>query len=119
ALEALGDALAAADAAAQAAVAHTRAGRRAAAQLASARAQRLATACEGARTPALSATLRPLPLTEREREIVTLAARGLSNQQMPDRLVVSVRTVEGHLYRAGTKLGTGDRTAFAALLDII
>jgi DNA-binding NarL/FixJ family response regulator len=118
ALEALGDALAAADAAAQAAAAHMRAGRRTAAQLASTRAQRLATACEGARTPALSAALRPRPLTEREREIVSLAARGLSNQQIADRLVVSVRTIEGHLYRAGAKLGTGDRTAFAALLDI-
>ncbi|HWN00284.1 MAG TPA: helix-turn-helix transcriptional regulator, partial [Streptosporangiaceae bacterium] len=65
----------------------------------------LAQACEGARTPALLAAAAPLPLTSREREIVTLAARGLTNRQIAEWLVVSVRTVEGHLYRASTKLG--------------
>ncbi|MGB9279982.1 MAG: helix-turn-helix transcriptional regulator, partial [Pseudonocardiaceae bacterium] len=75
-----------------------------------------AQACEGARTPALAALAAPLPLTSREREIVTLAAGGLSNRQIADRLIVSVRTVEGHLYRACAKLGTSDRTELAALL---
>ncbi|MGH3928845.1 MAG: hypothetical protein ACRDTF_02580 [Pseudonocardiaceae bacterium] len=32
-----------------------------------------------------------------------------------ERLVVSVRTVEGHLYRAGAKLGISDRAELAAL----
>jgi hypothetical protein len=32
------------------------------------------------------------------------------------RLVVSVRTAEGYLYRAGAKLGTSDRTKFAVIL---
>jgi DNA-binding NarL/FixJ family response regulator len=59
---------------------------------------------------------RPPPLTSREREIVTLAAGGLSNRQIADRLVVSVRTVEGHLYRACAKLGASDRAELAALL---
>ena len=45
------------------------------------------------------------PLTDRESEIVTLAAGGLSNHDIAHRLVVSVRTVENHLYRACTKLG--------------
>jgi DNA-binding NarL/FixJ family response regulator len=58
----------------------------------------------------------PLSLTRREREIVTLAAGGLSNRQIANRLVVSVRTVEGHLYRACAKLGTSDRTELAALI---
>ncbi len=58
----------------------------------------------------------PLPLTGRERESVTLAAGGLSNRQIADRLVVSVRTVEGHLYRACAKLGASDRAELAALL---
>jgi DNA-binding NarL/FixJ family response regulator len=62
------------------------------------------------------AAARPLPLTAREREIVTLAARGLSNRDIADLLVLSVRTVEGHLYRAGHKLGVGDRAAFHTLL---
>ncbi|MDQ4032101.1 MAG: helix-turn-helix transcriptional regulator [Actinomycetota bacterium] len=58
----------------------------------------------------------PLPLTRREREIVTLAAGGLSNRQIADRLVVSVRAIEGHLYRACAKLGVSDRSELAPLL---
>ncbi|MBC6460189.1 helix-turn-helix domain-containing protein [Actinomadura sp. HBU206391] len=115
-LEQMGDPLAAADAAAQAAVAHTRRGQKTLATAASARAHRLAQACDGARTPALTAAARPLPLTTREREIVTLAAHGLPNRAIADRLVVSVRTVEGHLYRAGTKIGTSNRAELATLL---
>jgi DNA-binding NarL/FixJ family response regulator len=61
--------------------------------------------------------VRPLPLTEREREIVTLAARGLSNREIADRLAVSVRTVEGHLYRAGNKLGVSDRKELRPILE--
>jgi DNA-binding NarL/FixJ family response regulator len=114
--ETMGALLLAADAAAHAATAHTRHGRSGSAQAATARAHRLAQACEGARTPALTALAAPPALTAREREIVTLAARGLSNRQIADRLVVSVRTVEGHLYRACTKLGAADRTELAALL---
>jgi DNA-binding NarL/FixJ family response regulator len=112
----MGDLLAAADAAAQATSVYARHGRNGAAQSAAARAKRLAADCEGARTPALRAATQPLPLTEREREIVALAALGLANRAIADRLMVSVRTVEGHLYRAGAKLGTTDRTEFAALL---
>lgn len=114
--EEMGDLLAAADAAAQAAAAYTRQGRRGSAHAAAARAHRLAELCEGARTPALIAAARPLPLTEREREIVTLAAQGLSNREVADRLVVSVRTVEGHLYRATAKLGLSTRADLAALM---
>ncbi|MGQ0719058.1 MAG: LuxR C-terminal-related transcriptional regulator, partial [Pseudonocardiales bacterium] len=114
-LEQMGALLLAADAAAQAA-AHTRHDRRGSAQAAATRAHRLAQACEGARTPALATLATPLPLTNREREIVTLAAGGLSNRQIADRLTVSVRTVEGHLYRACAKLGTSDRTGLAALV---
>jgi DNA-binding NarL/FixJ family response regulator len=43
-------------------------------------------------------------------------SRGLTNQQIADRLVVSVRTVEGHLYRIGNKLGLTNRRELAALL---
>ena len=115
-LEQIGALLLAADAAAQAAAAHTRQDRRGSAQAATTRAHRLAQACEGVRTPALAAIAAPLPLTHREREIVTLAASGLSNRQIAERLLVSVRTVENHLYRACTKLGTSDRAELAALL---
>lgn len=115
-LEGIGALLLAADAAAQAAPAHSHHGQRGSAQAAAARAHRLAEACEGAHSPALAAVAAPLPLTNREREIVTLAAGGLSNRQIADRLVVSVRTVEGHLYRACAKLGISDRAELAALL---
>ncbi|MGE3664935.1 MAG: LuxR C-terminal-related transcriptional regulator [Pseudonocardia sp.] len=116
-LEALGARLLAMDAAAQAAAVYTRQGRRGSARAAAIRAHRLAEACEGARTPALAAIAAPAPLTDREREIVTLAAHGLSNRAIADRLVISVRTVENHLYRASVKLGTTDRSEFAAVLN--
>jgi DNA-binding NarL/FixJ family response regulator len=115
-LEQISALLPAADAAAQAAAVYTRQGQRGSAQTAATRAHHLAQSCEDARTPALAAITTPLPLTPREREIVTLAASGLSNRQIAQRLVVSVRTVENHLYRASTKLGTTDRTELAALL---
>jgi DNA-binding NarL/FixJ family response regulator len=115
-LEEMGALLLAADAAAQAAAVHTRNCRRGSAQAAAIRARRLAHACEGARTPALAAVAAPLPLTSREREIVTLAASGLSNRQIAERLVVSIRTVENHVYRACAKLGITDRAELAALL---
>ena len=48
-------------------------------------------------------------LTPREEQFVSLAARGLTNAEIADRLVLSVRTVESHLYRAMQKLGVRDR----------
>jgi len=80
-------------------------------------ASRLADACQGAHTPALTAAARPLPLTDREREIASLIAYGLSNKQIAERLVVSVRTVEGHIYRACTKLDITDRSMLALTVD--
>jgi DNA-binding CsgD family transcriptional regulator len=114
--EQLGDLLAAVDATAQAAAAYHRRARPGPAKVAAARAHRLAQTCQGARTPALIAVAQPVSLTRREQEIITLAGQGLSNQQIADRLVISVRTVEGHLYRAGAKLGAGHREQLAGLL---
>lgn len=114
--EEAGDLLSAADAAAQATSVFRNAGLLGSANAAMSRAARLQEACEGARTPALRAAVQPLPLTAREREVVTLAASGLTNRQIADRLIVSVRTVEGHIYRAGTKLGTSKRAELRALL---
>ena len=48
-------------------------------------------------------------LTEREREIATLAARGLTNRQIAEVLVLSVRTVETHVSRVLAKLGFNTR----------
>ncbi|MBO3088852.1 helix-turn-helix transcriptional regulator [Cellulomonas dongxiuzhuiae] len=113
--ERLGDPVAAGDAAAHASELHRRRGRRGSALSAAARAQGLADR-SGARTPALLAAVRPLPLTVRERESAVLAAQGLSNRAIAERLTLSVRTVEGHLYRAGRKLGVSDRAALARLV---
>ena len=47
----------------------------------------------------------------RESQIVGLARQGLGNAEIADRLLLSVRTVETHLYRAMQKLGISDRRA--------
>jgi DNA-binding CsgD family transcriptional regulator len=71
--------------------------------------------CEEVWSPVLSAVqLAPAELTEREREVTNLAARGASNAQIADRLVLSVRTVESHLYRAMRKLGVSTREELRA-----
>ena len=55
-------------------------------------------------------------LRQREREVATLAARGYSNAQIADRLVLSVRTVEGHLQRIYAKLGVADRRSLGSVV---
>lgn len=114
--EGVGDLLSAADAAAQAALAHRGRGARSAEYASASRAKNLADRCGGAWTPALAAAARPLPLTDREREVAAMIAAGLSNRDIAERLVVSVRTVEGHVYRACAKLGVRDRGAIATLM---
>jgi DNA-binding CsgD family transcriptional regulator len=94
----------AADAAAQAAREHTRTGKRGKELESSTRAHWLASQHE-IRTPAVHSVAQPLPITDREREIANLVTAGLSNRQIAERLSVSVRTVEGHLYRIFAKLG--------------
>ncbi|MFE0628476.1 response regulator [Streptomyces sp. NPDC058864] len=48
-------------------------------------------------------------LTNREREAVALVARGLSNDQIADRMVISPTTAKTHVNRAMTKLHCRDR----------
>jgi DNA-binding NarL/FixJ family response regulator len=48
-------------------------------------------------------------LTNREREAVTLAARGLTNDEIANRMVISPVTAKTHLNRAMTKLDARDR----------
>ncbi len=54
---------------------------------------------------------RPTSLTAQELEVATLAASGLTNKQIADRLYVSHHTVAAHLYRAYPKLGITSRVA--------
>jgi len=49
-------------------------------------------------------------LTERERDILRLAACGMSNSRIADHLAVSTRTVQSHLTHIFDKLGVGSRT---------
>ena len=111
-----GSLLSAADSAAQAAPLHDRAGQRRQSVDSAARALQLATVCGGAVTPAIKAAAQPLPVSAREREIALLVAAGLSNQEIAERLTVSVRTVEGHVYRACFKLDVADRDELAKLM---
>lgn len=115
-LEGMGDVITAAEAVVQAAEVFERArGRSREARQAQHRAAQLIGVCEDARTPTLDVFRRPLPLSAREREVVALVAQGLSNKEIADQLVVSVRTVEGHAHRAATKLGVG-RAEFAEMV---
>jgi DNA-binding NarL/FixJ family response regulator len=54
-------------------------------------------------------------LTTREREIVTLVASGLSNEDIAAHLVVSPHTVKTHVNRAMTKLGAHDRAQLVVI----
>ncbi|GAA2362687.1 response regulator transcription factor [Dactylosporangium salmoneum] len=48
-------------------------------------------------------------LTNREREVVALAARGLSNDEIAEQMVISLATAKTHVSRAMTKLHARDR----------
>jgi ATP/maltotriose-dependent transcriptional regulator MalT len=111
--EHIGALLSAADAAAQAAEMFRNHDNRSQATEAAARADQIADACGGIQTPALIVAAQPLPLSAREREIATLVAAGLSTPEIAERLTLSPRTVEGHIYHACNKLDVSDRKSLA------
>ena len=57
---------------------------------------------EGQETPGV--------LSDREMEVLKLAAKGLSNQDIAEKLCLSIRTVQGHLGHIFNKLQVGSRT---------
>jgi DNA-binding NarL/FixJ family response regulator len=60
------------------------------------------------------ATRRPLDdITNRERDVLTLVARGMSNKQIAWRLGISEKTVKAHLGSVFDRLGVQDRTQAA------
>lgn len=72
----------------------------------------------GERTTAPRALPIPGPevLTRQEGEVVDLLRAGLSNRQIAERLVLSIKTVEGHLTTIYSKLGVSSRTQLLAIL---
>jgi DNA-binding NarL/FixJ family response regulator len=59
----------------------------------------------------LAREARPDALTPQQREIAELAAAGLTNKQIGERLFLSARTVGNHLYQIFPKLGVTSRAA--------
>ena len=57
--------------------------------------------------------LRPAGLSEREIDVLRLAARGFSNPEIADKLVISRRTAEHHVQHIYGKLGVRSRPALA------
>jgi len=108
--EAIGMRRFAVEAAAAAAAAFHAGGRQDSARRAAVRSRELFALGQGGVPPAIDGVdAAALGLTAREEQLVALARRGLTNAEIADRLVLSVRTVESHIYRAMQKLGVSDR----------
>lgn len=71
----------------------------------------------GGSPPAPSESLPPdrliEPLSEREADVLRLLAQGLTNKDIAQTLILSVRTVEAHLRSVYGKLGVRSRTEAA------
>ncbi|OBH84377.1 AAA family ATPase [Mycobacterium sp. E2989] len=115
AYRAIGDRAAAADAAAQASAAFIDGQQHKRGLYAAALAGELAEECGGLCTPALR-TPAGLKLSGRQRDVIELAVAGLSNRQIAEKLVMSVRTVEGHIYRACQRVGAQSREELATII---
>jgi DNA-binding NarL/FixJ family response regulator len=61
------------------------------------------------RRPAATARGNPAGLTERQMAVLELLSEGLTNAEIADRLVVSVRTVDHHVAAVLGKLGVRSR----------
>ena len=115
--ESMGAMLFAVEAATAACSAHRRVGSSRLAVRSDQTAQRLRAACQQVRTPGSADVAQARGLTRREREVAGLAAKGRSNREIADHLMVSVRTVENHLQRAYEKLGVRSRESLSEVLD--
>jgi DNA-binding NarL/FixJ family response regulator len=62
----------------------------------------------------VSLTALPQSLTDREKEVLSLVAQGLSNKEIATKLVISTNTVKRHLKSIFTKLNVNSRAAASA-----
>jgi DNA-binding CsgD family transcriptional regulator len=69
---------------------------------------------EGKVSPAFLSSYK---ITKRETEIVELISRGLSNQEIADRLCVSLTTARTHIYNIFRKTGAGSRVELLRILS--
>ena len=71
-------------------------------------------------TDPVALPIRPLadPLSRREREVALLVAKGLTNREIAEALVLSERTVDAHVEHIRTKLGVRTRSAIAAWVAV-
>jgi DNA-binding NarL/FixJ family response regulator len=98
------------EAAVHAAAAFLAAGRGDSARRAVTRARELFAPGQGATFPQVDGLdAAATELTRREAQVAALVTHGLSNAQIADQLVLSVRTVETHVYRAMHKRAVSDR----------
>ncbi|HEX6577342.1 MAG TPA: AAA family ATPase [Jiangellaceae bacterium] len=67
------------------------------------------------RGPRHATRVNPAGLTQRQLDVLGLVAQGLTNAEIADRLVVSVRTVDHHVAAILTKLAVGSRRQAAEL----
>jgi DNA-binding NarL/FixJ family response regulator len=106
-------------AAAHAAAAFAAEGREDSARRAATRSRELQPAQQGAAPMSIEGVDHALTvLTPREAQMVDLAARGQTNAEIAERLVLSTRTVETHIYRAMRKLGISDRRDFRGMASV-
>jgi DNA-binding CsgD family transcriptional regulator len=80
-------------------------------------AHQLIESCEGVRPPGTRREPELAALTNREREIATLAAQGLTSRQIAEQLSLSTRTIDNHLQNAFGKLGVTGRHELDAALS--
>jgi ATP/maltotriose-dependent transcriptional regulator MalT len=109
----------AAEAAGTAAALHRRSKRYCAAADAISSAVRYAQQCNGAPIRALLHDDAVATLSARERELTMLAVSGMTNREIAERLVLSVRTVENHMYRTYAKLGIASRNELSCFLWVL
>jgi predicted ATPase/DNA-binding CsgD family transcriptional regulator len=76
--------------------------------------QAIAFALEDGRAPSRATAGADEPLTRRQLEIANLVAEGMSNRQIAERLVVSLRTVDGHVEQILARMGFTRRAQIAA-----